>query len=60
MVNNSTLLFIIDELNNESEIININEFFDLKDEWRIELDSILGIFDYSPSDEVIRRILMHA
>jgi hypothetical protein len=59
MVNNSTLLFIIDEPNSESEIIDISDLLDLKDECKIELDTIFRDFDYSPSDEVISRILMH-
>jgi hypothetical protein len=59
MVNNSTLLFIIDELNGEREIININELFDQQGECNSELDSIFGVFDYLPSDETINRILLH-
>ena len=58
MVNNSTLLFIIDEPNSESEIVDINELLDLKGESKTELDTIFGVFDYLPSDEVISRILM--
>lgn len=59
MVNNSTLLFIIDEPNSESEIINISELLDPKGEWNTELDNLFGVFDYSPSDEVINQILNH-
>jgi hypothetical protein len=59
MVNNSTLLFIIDEPNSESEIIDICELLDLNGECKTELDTIFGVFDYLPSDGVINRILMH-
>lgn len=57
MINNSTLLFIIDESNDDSEIINISEIFDLNDNCKAELDTVFGVFDYMPSDEVISRIL---
>lgn len=60
MINNFTLLFIIDESNNESEIININELFVLNDECKAELNTIFGVFDYLPSDEVITQILKNA
>jgi hypothetical protein len=60
MVNNSTLLFIIDEPNSECEIINISELLDLKDKCKTELEIIFGALNYLPSDEAINRILNHA
>ncbi len=57
MVNNSTLFLIIDESNNRSEIIDINKLNNLEDEITTELDVLFSTIDYSPSDEVINRIL---
>ncbi len=57
MVNNSTLFLIIDESNNRSEIIDINKLNNLEDEITTELDVLFRTIDYSPSDEVINRIL---
>ena len=57
MVNNSTLFFIFDDRNNENEIIDFNGLHSLEDEYSEELNLLFNSFDYSPSDEVVKRIL---
>ena len=57
MINNSTLLVIVDDINNESEIIDLNGLQSLENEFTSELNSIFRLVDYSPSDDVIKHIL---
>ncbi len=60
MVNSSTLLFIMEGPDGESDLINANDIFDFKGTYSKELDRIFSIFDYSPSDEVITLILKNS
>jgi len=57
MVNNSTLFFIIDDINYRSELIDFDRLEDMEKEYLTELDTLIKAADYSPSDEVIKRIL---
>lgn len=57
MINNSTLFFIIDDTNYRNEIIDINRLDGMEDECFAELDTLFRTVDYSPSDEVVKRIL---
>lgn len=58
MMKNSTLVLIVDK--SGGEIIDIDELFDLNGKYNKELDEIFSLIDYSPSDEVISRILEHS
>jgi len=60
MKKNSTLLLIVDEPGGESEIIDVDELIDKHGKYSTELDDIFKFFNYSPSDEVINRILMYS
>ena len=59
MMKNSTLMVIVDKSNGESEIIDVDELFDLNGKYNRELNEIFSLIDHSPSDEVISRILEH-
>lgn len=60
MIKNSTRFLVIHEPEKSVDIIDVDELLELTWESRKYLDSFFNSLDYSPSEEVISRILAHA
>ncbi len=58
MTGNSTLLFILDGSEGESELVNVDDMLDPTGKCSKELQYTFGNLDLSPGNEVIQKILM--
>jgi hypothetical protein len=60
MSKSSTRLLVILDPGECNEIIDVDDLLELNYDSSDELDAFFNLFDYSPSDEVIDRILKYS